>query len=82
MDTTAQTIPPLSEAPAGCTWDLTPVTGHGSAGDREAVEPGRYVLLVPGRPWAARPERCTHTGPGEWIGDQVLVCPGCGVDGT
>jgi hypothetical protein len=36
--------------------------------------------------WSYTPETCIYTGPddaGQWIAEgTVLVCPGCGLDGT
>ena len=59
-----------------------PVFYHGP--DREPVPDGRTVVVVPGRVWpAAKPEYCTHTGLFELLpGDLLLVCPGCGLDGS
>ncbi|MFG2847468.1 hypothetical protein ACGF12_30510 [Kitasatospora sp. NPDC048296] len=75
---------PLQELPAGLSYRMEPVTGHGPY--REFVHPGRYVVLIDGQsPWAtARPEECLDTtGQGVWIADDaVLVCLSCGLDCT
>lgn len=51
-------------------------------------EPGRDVIANPnGEPWAYRPENCLRADETRWTwitvgGEEFLVCPGCGVDGT
>ena len=48
------------------------------------IAPGRRVLHLPGRTWAATPDTCTDFSEhGEWVlGGMLLVCPGCGLDCT
>ncbi|NYH77161.1 hypothetical protein FHR84_000475 [Actinopolyspora biskrensis] len=54
----------------------------------EYVYPGRAVLMLPGRPWAESPERCTNADPlaNDWYGYDgeatILVCRRCGLDVT
>jgi len=58
-----------------------PAFYHGP--DFDPVPLGRTAINVAGRAWpAAKPEFCTHTGLFELVGDLLLVCPGCGLDGT
>lgn len=48
---------------------------------REAVAPGRRV--VEGSYFHASPEECCLHHPNEWIEDgTILICTGCGIDGT
>ncbi|WP_158892663.1 hypothetical protein [Amycolatopsis anabasis] len=76
----------LYEAPdltgTGYSYDSRFVACHGPY--REYVYPGRRVVKIPGREWpAAMPEACTDTSNrGEWLNDDILICPGCGVDCT
>jgi hypothetical protein len=79
--------------PAGCSWDPSiPTDWHGGY-----VYPGRHVLQIPGRTWATTPAECPDPGYGDWIaaggqvvddltapadGQEVLVCPRCGLDIT
>jgi hypothetical protein len=69
---------------AGMSYRDEPVAYHGP--DRDEVLPGRSVIVIPGGTWpAARPEDCQYTGLFWfwWAGDGLLlVCPGCGLDGT
>jgi len=56
--------------------------GHGP--DLDCIAPGRTVVTVPGRTWLYPPAQCpmgnTDT---EWLdGGSILVCVGCGLDGT
>ena len=76
---------PIQELPAGLSYRMERVTGHGSGDYRTFVAPGRYVVLVDGEsPWAtARPEECLDTSDrGVWLADEVLVCLSCGLDCT
>jgi hypothetical protein len=53
--------------------------------DREFVFPGRRVLLIDGREWPYTPEECPgdEEFANEWVfDDTLLVCKGCGIDGT
>ncbi|BBX82166.1 hypothetical protein [Mycolicibacterium aubagnense] len=71
-------IPDLSEI--GGHWDPRQPAHHQGA----YVVPGRRVARIPGRQWPHTPEECSagHTDT-EWILDgQVLLCTGCGIDGT
>jgi len=65
-------------------WDERLVTWHGPIGDRLFVVPGRRVACLPDRTWPHEPEDCTsEMGDTTWILDgQVLLCNGCGLDGT
>ncbi|MFJ9523747.1 hypothetical protein ACIRPK_36690 [Kitasatospora sp. NPDC101801] len=76
---------PLQELPAGLSYRMEAVTGHGSGAYRTPVNRGRYVVLVDGEsPWATRrPEDCLDTSDrGVWLGGAVLVCLSCGLDCT
>lgn len=76
-------IPDLSEI--GGHWDERPVRWHGSEQTgREAVCPGRRIARLPDREWPHEPEECTSKmGDTTWILDgRVLLCNGCGIDGT
>ncbi|MFA5709358.1 hypothetical protein [Mycolicibacterium sp.] len=71
-------IPDLSEI--GGYWDPNPPGHHGGA----YVAPGRLVARIPGRQWPHTPEQCTAGATdSEWVLDgRVLLCTGCGIDGT
>lgn len=73
-------IPDLSEI--GGRWDGRIVPYHGR--DRDYVVPGRRIARIPGREWPNDPEKCTAgMRDTEWILDgRVLLCTGCGLDGT
>ena len=73
-------IPDLSEI--GGHWDPRPVEYHGPG--REFVCPGRRIARLPDREWPHEPEDCTAgLTDTTWILDgQVLLCNGCGMDGT
>lgn len=67
--------------PPGYAWGEQPQV-HGVGVDRQLVAKGRAVLLIPGRVWPQTPATCTARV-SEWVlSDQVLVCLGCGLDGT
>lgn len=72
------TIPDLSEV--GGHWDERDVASH----DGAYVTPGRRVARIPGVEWLHQPENCqAELGDTTWILDgQVLLCNGCGIDGT
>jgi hypothetical protein len=45
----------------------------------------RPVITVPGRTWPYTPETCLtddYTFKCEWLDEQTMVCPGCGLDCT
>lgn len=71
-------IPDLSEV--GGHWDERPVAWHSGA----PVCPGRRIARIPGRDWPSEPEGCTaEPTDTTWILDgRVLLCNGCGIDGT
>ena len=73
-------LPDLSET--GGHWDPRRPRYHGP--DQLYIAPGRLIARIPGREWPNTPEECTSAeDPGEWIcGGKVLVCTGCGIDGT
>ncbi|MFF4291021.1 hypothetical protein ACFY0R_37860 [Streptomyces sp. NPDC001633] len=83
-------VAPLTPAPTGLSWSPEPPTTHAGI----AVDPGRYVLRIPGHSWEVTPAECADPGTGVWIaargraitagftGDEALVCPGCGLDVT
>lgn len=69
--------------------DLSEVGGHWDPRDpehhhEEYIAPGRLVAILPGRPWPNTPEECqAGMFDTEWILDgRVLLCLGCGIDGT
>lgn len=71
-------IPDLSEI--GASWDERLPKWHGD----DLVAIGRRVARLPGVVWPYEPEDCL-AGPQDtkWILDgQVLLCTGCGIDGT
>lgn len=75
-------IPDLSEI--GGHWDNRIVLWHHDGLDRGPVCPGRRIARLPDREWPNDPEKCT-AGPTDttWILDgRVLLCNGCGIDGT
>ncbi len=64
-------------------WDDTPIRYHGADPmDREYVYPGRRRALIPEVAWPYTPETCTATAGFWWFDGQVLLCNGCGIDGT
>jgi len=75
-------IPDLSKI--GGHWDDRVVQWHGSGIEREAVYPGRRIARLPDRDWPNEPEECTAGLTDTiWILDgTVLLCTGCGIDGT
>ncbi|MEV7177877.1 hypothetical protein [Kitasatospora sp. NPDC093679] len=84
MTTAAELPAPISVLPAGLTFRMVEVLTHPSS--FYPVHPGRYVVEGVG-PWdAASPEVCTDlSNKGVWLSDgvnEVLVCPGCGLDCT
>jgi hypothetical protein len=77
------------DLPSGYNWKWSeePVAWHGrSAVDRETVFPGRRVLERAGEPWPySQPELCGMDYGFEWMPpwpELVLICQGCGLDGT
>lgn len=71
-------IPDLSEI--GGYWDDRPVKHHHGA----FVYPGRRIARIPGFEYDFEPEEC-QAGMTDtiWILDgRVLLCQGCGLDGT
>ena len=78
----ANDIPDLSEI--GGHWDDRHVEWHGTGLDREHVAPDRRIARIPGRDWPNEPENCTAgITDTTWILDgKVLLCNGCGIDGT
>ncbi|MQS17469.1 hypothetical protein F7Q99_36120 [Streptomyces kaniharaensis] len=48
----------------------------------EPVHPGRYVIEGVRRWAAASPEVCPDVDGSEWLTDELLVCPTCGLDCT
>lgn len=75
-------IPDLSEV--GGYWDARPVEWHHDGADRGYVCPGRRIARIPGYDWPSEPENCTAgMNDTTWILDgRVLLCNGCGIDGT
>jgi hypothetical protein len=75
-------IPDLSEI--GGHWDARIVEWHGRGVERTFVASGRRIARIPGYDWPAEPEACTAgLTDTMWILDgRVLLCTGCGVDGT
>lgn len=74
---------PFDLTGTGLAWREAEVKYHGRNEDmRTYVYPGR--LVVEGDWPAARPEECQDdSNRGTWIlGDQILVCAGCGLDCT
>lgn len=65
-------------------WDDTPVRYHGEDFmDREFVYPGRSRAMIPSVSWPFTPETCsTVAGWSWWFEGQLLLCNGCGLDGT
>lgn len=61
---------------------LSTPAGHGPGLDY--IAPGRTVVTVPGRTWPYQPELCPMGDKDtEWLdGGSILVCVGCGLDGT
>lgn len=78
----SDSIPDLSEVDGH--WDDRPVQWHHSGLDRTAVCPGRRIARIPGYDWPHEPEDCTAgMCDTTWILDgKVLLCTGCGIDGT
>lgn len=71
---------PLAEA--GGRWDPRQPEYHGP--DHDYIAPGRRVAHLPEFDWPNTPEACT-AGPQDtvWVLDgQLLLCRGCGLDGT
>lgn len=73
-------VPDLSEI--GGHWDPRQPEYHQTPGG--FVSPSRLVARIPGRDWPSSPEECTAgLRDAEWIlGGRVLICTGCGLDGT
>ncbi|WP_457180752.1 hypothetical protein [Mycobacteroides abscessus] len=72
----------LRLAAAGGSWDPRPPEYHGP--DQDYIAPGRRVAHLPGFQWPNTPENCT-SGDSDtvWVLDgQLLLCRGCGLDGT
>ncbi|APQ42151.1 hypothetical protein PBI_MRMAGOO_46 [Mycobacterium phage MrMagoo] len=75
-------VPDLSEI--GGHWDDRPVRWHGQGLDQTWVYPGRRIARIPGVEWPNEPENC-RAGLKDntwWLNGQVLLCDGCGIDGT
>lgn len=64
----------------GYAWSLSSPTAHAGA----FVWPGRRVLQIPGHVWPHHPSICPMGDLNtQWLCDgTVLVCAGCGLDGT
>ena len=69
--------------------DLSEIGGHWGAREPEyhhhnRIAPGRRIARLPGRQWPFIPEECeAGLFDTEWILDgRVLLCLGCGIDGT
>lgn len=75
-------IPDLSEI--GGYWNNRPVFLHGSGMNRTGVCLGRRIAHIPDYNWPSEPETCTAGSTDTlWILDgRVLLCTGCGIDGT
>lgn len=67
---------------AGGSWDPRMPEHHGS--DHEYIAPGRRVAHLPGFSWPSTPENCTagHLDTVWVLDEQLLLCTGCGLDGT
>ncbi|EIU24785.1 hypothetical protein MA5S0921_2726 [Mycobacteroides abscessus 5S-0921] len=72
----------LRLAAAGGSWDPRLPEHHGP--DQDYIAPGRRVAHLPGFSWPNTPEKCIagHLDT-VWVLDgQLLLCTGCGLDGT
>ena len=70
--------PPALPAASGARWGVAATSHRGLF-----VYPGRRVLHLPGWTWTHQPAGCPVVDRNIWMLEgAVLVCAGCGLDGT